>query len=197
VECSWHRCVLSTTVEAVDVAGEGIDIIYCNVNTGRLEGRCESDLRKWMRFQKLKKTFTTQKFQMRKNADLSTPSLSDLCFTPHETIPFLYTRSIPKPTFKTTIKELRTILRITQLTTAIASFIALALSTVVVNYSYALLSVSGVNFMCLVSLSSMVCIFYVINTWKFVSFSCLFLYFYPSFLGVPPHRHHRFSRIEV
>jgi len=99
---------------------------------------------------------------------------------------FLYTRSVPKPQPINTVKELRTVLRLVQLAVAIGAFVSLALSTVIVNYSYAVLSVSGVNFMCLVSLSSM-----------FVSFSCIFLYFYPSFLGVPPHRHSRFSRIEV
>ncbi|KAL3898452.1 MAG: hypothetical protein SGCHY_002735 [Lobulomycetales sp.] len=84
---------------------------------------------------------------------------------------FLYTRSVPRPLAADTVKELRTILRLTQLAGSVAAFICLAISTVSVNYSYALLS--------------------------FVSFSCLFLYFYPAFLGVPPHRHPRFSRIEV
>lgn len=106
--------------------------------------------------------FPNPRHKMRKDADpiAQVPS-ADLASSTLDRLnlpaEFLYTRSVPKPAFKTTIKETRTLLRIFQLAMAIASFISLALSTVIVNYSYALLSVSGVNFMCLVSLSSMVC----------------------------------------
>ena len=120
---------------------------------------------------------------------LQTVRLSSPSKTPVEPFinpDFLYTRSIPKPLFKDTIKETRTILRLTQLSISFGSFVALAASTFVTEFRSNVLAVSGVNFMCLVTLSSI-----------FVSFSAAFLYFFPAFLGVMPHRHFRFSRIEV
>ncbi|KAJ3218013.1 hypothetical protein HK099_005279 [Clydaea vesicula] len=92
---------------------------------------------------------------------------------------FLYTRSVPKPLIQDTIKETRFKIRLIQLILGIASFTGLAIATVRVNYAPPVLGSYGVDFMCLTSLSS------------------CFLYLVPAFLNVPPHRHPRFSRIEV
>ncbi|KAJ3092059.1 hypothetical protein HK102_011123 [Quaeritorhiza haematococci] len=98
---------------------------------------------------------------------------------------FLYTRSVPTPKFKEVRRQYRFMIRLAQLVIAAGSFVSLAISTFNVNYSYAILGVSGVNLTVLVAISSML-----------VSCACIFLYRFPAFLGVPPHRHLRFSRIE-
>ncbi|KAJ3394367.1 hypothetical protein HDU92_006946 [Lobulomyces angularis] len=96
---------------------------------------------------------------------------------------FLYTRSTPKPLISDTMKEAR----IFQLVFAIGAFTNLAIVSVAVNDGfYSDLSLSGLSIMCLVAISALL-----------VSFSSLFVYSYPAFLGVPPHRHKRFSRVEV
>ena len=87
---------------------------------------------------------------------------------------FLYTQSVEKPT--KVYKQLRFIVRVAQLLFSCASFSALAVSTVQINYSYAVLGTSGVNFMCLVSLSSLVYIhthFKILNFYILVCFLIL------------------------
>ncbi|KAJ1539553.1 hypothetical protein HK096_000642, partial [Nowakowskiella sp. JEL0078] len=69
---------------------------------------------------------------------------------------------------------------------SVGSFISLASATFDVNYTSAVIGISGFNLTCLVSLSSM-----------FVSFACMFVYLFPAFLGISPSRHPRISRVEV
>ncbi|KAJ3138874.1 hypothetical protein HDU90_000779 [Geranomyces variabilis] len=74
----------------------------------------------------------------------------------------------------------------TQLFMAGAAFASLATASFNVNYTSAVLAKSGINLMSFVSISSL-----------FVSFGCILVYCFPAFTGVPPHRHPRFSRVEV
>ncbi|KNC95966.1 uncharacterized protein SPPG_08571 [Spizellomyces punctatus DAOM BR117] len=98
----------------------------------------------------------------------------------------LYTRAVPLPKRFETITEYRFLMRMTQLLLAGAAFASLATASFNVNYTSAVLAVSGINLMCFTSISSI-----------FVSFGCILVYCFPAFIGVPPHRHPRFSRVEV
>ncbi|KAJ3042693.1 hypothetical protein HDV00_006750 [Rhizophlyctis rosea] len=98
----------------------------------------------------------------------------------------LYTRAVPLPKRVDTITEYRFLLRLTQTLIAAASFVSLVTSTFNVNYAPYVLATSGMNMMVLTSISSF-----------FVSFCCILVYFFPSYLSIPPHRHPRFSRVEV
>ncbi|KAI9090014.1 hypothetical protein DFS34DRAFT_654297 [Phlyctochytrium arcticum] len=98
----------------------------------------------------------------------------------------LYTRAVPLPKRFETITEYRFLMRMTQLLLAGAAFASLATASFNVNYTSAVLAVSGINLMCFTSISSL-----------FVSFGCILVYCFPAFIGVPPHRHPRFSRVEV
>ncbi|KAI8814593.1 hypothetical protein BJ742DRAFT_270036 [Cladochytrium replicatum] len=97
-----------------------------------------------------------------------------------------FTVRVPQPKKSEVVREKRFIVRLCQLIMAIASFVCLASATFDVNYSSAIIAYSGINLNCLTSLSSM-----------FVSFAGMFVYFFPAFLGIPPHRHPRFSRVEI
>ncbi|KAI8808603.1 hypothetical protein BJ742DRAFT_274766 [Cladochytrium replicatum] len=97
-----------------------------------------------------------------------------------------FTRRVPQPKKSEVVREKRFIVRLCQLIMAIASFVCLASAAFDVNYSSAIIAFSGINLNCLTSLSSM-----------FVSYAGMFVYFFPVFLGIPPHRHPRFSRVEI
>ncbi|KAI9005340.1 hypothetical protein BC832DRAFT_483427 [Gaertneriomyces semiglobifer] len=98
----------------------------------------------------------------------------------------LYTRAVPLPRRFETITEYRFLMRMTQLLLAGAAFASLATASFNVNYTSAVLAVSGINLMCFTSISSI-----------FVSIGCIIVYCFPAFIGVPPHRHPRFSRVEI
>ncbi|TPX58184.1 hypothetical protein PhCBS80983_g03319 [Powellomyces hirtus] len=98
----------------------------------------------------------------------------------------LYTRAVPLPKRFETITEYRFLMRMTQIFMAGAAFASLATASFNVNYTSAVLAVSGINFMTFTSISSL-----------FVSFGCILVYCFPAFVGVAPHRHPRFSRVEV
>ncbi|KAJ3159407.1 hypothetical protein HDU86_001725 [Geranomyces michiganensis] len=98
----------------------------------------------------------------------------------------LYTRAVPLPKRFETVTEYRFLMRMTQLFMAGAAFASLATASFNVNYTSAVLAKSGINLMSFVSISSL-----------FVSFGCILVYCFPAFTGVPPHRHPRFSRVEV
>ncbi|KAI8823447.1 uncharacterized protein EV422DRAFT_488151, partial [Fimicolochytrium jonesii] len=98
----------------------------------------------------------------------------------------LYTRAVPLPKRLETATEYRFLMRLTQMFMAGAAFASLATASFNVNYTSSVLAVSGINLMCFTSISSL-----------FVSFGSILVYCFPAFIGVPPHRHPRFSRVEV
>ncbi|KAI8919978.1 hypothetical protein DFJ77DRAFT_450690 [Powellomyces hirtus] len=98
----------------------------------------------------------------------------------------LYTRAVPLPKRFETVTEYRFLMRMTQSFMAVAAFASLATASFNVNYTSAVLAVSGINLMTFTSISSL-----------FVSFGCIIVYCFPAFIGVAPHRHPRFSRVEV
>jgi len=98
----------------------------------------------------------------------------------------IYTKAMELPSKFETLMESRVILRITQLFCAIGAFSSLSVSTLDVNYNSSLIAESGINTMCLVSISSMM-----------VSMATIFVYFNPKLLNVSPQRHFRSSRVEV
>ncbi|KAJ3012677.1 hypothetical protein HKX48_006165 [Thoreauomyces humboldtii] len=98
----------------------------------------------------------------------------------------LYTRAVPLPKRFETVTEYRFLMRMTQLFMAAAAFASLATASFNVDYTSSVLAVSGINLMSFTSITSI-----------FVSFGCILVYCFPAFTGVPPHRHPRFSRVEV
>jgi len=98
----------------------------------------------------------------------------------------IYTKAMELPSKLETLIESRVILRFCQLFSAIGAFASLSVSSLDVNYKSSALAESGINTMCLVSISSMI-----------VACATLFVYFNPKFLGISPQRHFRSSRVEV
>ncbi|RKO91878.1 hypothetical protein BDK51DRAFT_27139 [Blyttiomyces helicus] len=98
----------------------------------------------------------------------------------------VFTRAVPLPRRMETVSEWRFLLRLTQMLFAGGAFASLSTASFNVNYTSAVLGVSGINLMCFTSISSI-----------FASIACLIVYCFPAFLGIPPHRHPRFSRVEV
>jgi len=98
----------------------------------------------------------------------------------------IYTKAMELPSKLETLMESRVIIRILQLICAIGAFASLSVSSLDVNYNSSIIADSGINTMCLVSLSS-----------TMVSIATLFVYFNPKLLNVSPQRHFRSSRVEV
>ncbi|TPX50276.1 hypothetical protein SeMB42_g01404 [Synchytrium endobioticum] len=104
----------------------------------------------------------------------------------HIAEPRLFTRAVPPPALWTTLQETRLRLRMLQFLAATVAFASLAASVYGPPFTSSPIGGSGMTFMVAVSLSSMI-----------ISASCILLYLFPSFLNIPPHRHPRFSRVEV
>ncbi|KAJ3105010.1 hypothetical protein HDU97_008618 [Phlyctochytrium planicorne] len=117
---------------------------------------------------------------------METPDTSKTPFTIRKTKLTLFTKQIPLPRWQQTLQEFRTILRILHFGLAIAAFTSLAAGTFSADFKSAIMSKSGINYMSFTSVTS-----------AFVSFACLVVYFFPSNLNISPHRHPRFSRVEV
>ncbi|ORX83794.1 hypothetical protein BCR32DRAFT_291777 [Anaeromyces robustus] len=98
----------------------------------------------------------------------------------------IYTKAMELPRKVDILKEKRVILRILQLIFAIGAFASLSVSSLDVNYNSSIIAESGINSMCLVSISSMM-----------VAFATLFVYFNPKLLNISPQRYYRSSRVEV
>jgi len=98
----------------------------------------------------------------------------------------IYTKAMEIPSKFETLVEIRVIIRIIQLLCAIGAFASLSVSSLDVNYNSSIIADSGINTMCLVSISSMM-----------VSIATLFVYFNPRLLNISPQRHFRTSRVEA
>ncbi|RKP00837.1 hypothetical protein CXG81DRAFT_19277 [Caulochytrium protostelioides] len=98
----------------------------------------------------------------------------------------VYTRAVPVPSRWSELRTTRFQVRLLQLALMIGLFGTLAGGTFGTTYSSALLGVSGANFMFMTAIVGIVTVL-----------SGLFVYLNPVLLKVPPHRHRRFSRIEL
>ncbi|TPX36211.1 hypothetical protein SmJEL517_g01503 [Synchytrium microbalum] len=102
------------------------------------------------------------------------------------TNPKLFTKAVNPPTLIDTFRETRFRIRVMQLLSASISFASLAASVYSATFTSAPIQGSGMTFMTSVSISSMI-----------ISAACMLLYLCPASLKIPPHRHPRFSRVEV
>lgn len=98
----------------------------------------------------------------------------------------IYTKAVKWPTIKQTLTERRFLLRVFQLVFGLGAFLDIGYTSLINNYTSVVLESSGIPFFCFTSITSI-----------FVSISNMFLYSFPGFLGIPPHRHHRVSRVET
>jgi hypothetical protein len=98
----------------------------------------------------------------------------------------VYTKAMEVPSKLEMFVESRVVLRFFQVLFAIVAFVSLSVSSLEVNYKSSAIAESGINIMCLVSISSII-----------VACATLFVYFNPKFLGISPQRHFRSSRVEV
>ncbi|KAI8929217.1 hypothetical protein BC831DRAFT_444397 [Entophlyctis helioformis] len=98
----------------------------------------------------------------------------------------VYTKASPLPSILQTVREVRFVLRFFQLVLSAGAFIGIGIASFDGQYTSAIQGMSGINALCLTSISSV-----------FVSLCCMFLYAFPGMMGVPPHRHGCFSRVEV
>jgi len=98
----------------------------------------------------------------------------------------IYTKAVKWPTLSQSLTEKRFINRLFQLICGLGSFLNLGYTALLNDYTSLVLDESGIPFICFVGITSI-----------FVSISNMFLYTFPGFLGIPPHRHHRISRVEL
>ncbi|EGF79727.1 hypothetical protein BATDEDRAFT_89422 [Batrachochytrium dendrobatidis JAM81] len=98
----------------------------------------------------------------------------------------VYTKAVEYPRLFSTICEKRFILRFLQSAFATSAFSGMFVAATWNHYGSAAASDSGLNVMCFTSITAL-----------FVSLCCMYLYAFPGSLGIPPHRHWRFSGVEV
>ncbi|KAL2919080.1 hypothetical protein HK105_201350 [Polyrhizophydium stewartii] len=98
----------------------------------------------------------------------------------------VYTKAVPYPRLSASVSEVRFLIRLLQAICSIASLVGMWIATYKSSFTSATQGASGLNAACFTSISS-----------TFVALSCMFMYAFPATLGVPPHRHWCFSRVEV
>ena len=72
------------------------------------------------------------------------------------------------------------------------SFVSLGYTAFNTSYTTVLLTASGISFYVFAN-----CLALVINTDQFIPVANLFLYSFPLFLDIRPHRYHRVSKVEI
>ncbi|KAJ3336171.1 hypothetical protein HDU91_001868 [Kappamyces sp. JEL0680] len=98
----------------------------------------------------------------------------------------IYTKAVKWPKMQESLTERRFIIRVIQLLFGLGAFLDIGYTSIINSYTSVVLEASGIPFFCFVSITSI-----------FVSISNMFLYTFPGFLAIPPHRHYRVSKVEL